>query len=646
MPIRLLSALRMHLLMPLVRLAGGMPAGEQKALIESERLFRDMYELAPLAYQSLDAAGMIRQVNAAWLDLFRRSRGEVIGRFIGDFLTEASQAVLGERFASFVRDNHTEGNVFEIVRGDGERRLVAVNGRVSRDGDGAFRCTHCILTDITARIAQERQLRLAASVFEHANEAIVITDADASIVTVSPRFTEITGFAAEEAIGQNPRFLQSGRQDAAFYRAMWGDIVSRGHWSGEIWNRRKDGTPYPEWLSVSAVRDDSGEVTNYVGVFTDLSERVAAEQSVRDSEQRYRTMFEEAPEGIWIIGADTLTIEVNQRLCRLLGYAREDMLGKPPTDFADTENQAIFEAQKNLRRLKQRRLYEIALRHRDGRNIPVQFSATGLFDENGALRSVLAFVTDISERKAHEREMQRLNAELEQRVSERTHALQTANRELEAFSYSVSHDLRAPLRAINGFSHALEEEYGRLLDDEGRHYLSRVRAGSERMAALIDDLLKLSQLSRQEMALEAVDLSAMAREIAAELQASEPDRQADWDIATGITAMGDRGLVRVALRNLLDNAWKYSSRQARTRIAFGLKEHSGKRAFFVSDNGAGFDMAHAGKLFGAFQRLHSAEAFPGSGIGLATVARIVHRHGGDIWAESRAGEGATFLFTL
>jgi PAS domain S-box-containing protein len=646
MPIRLFSIFRQRMLMPLVHLAGGVPADEQKALFESERLFREMYELAPLACQSLDAAGAILDVNTAWLDLFQHRRGAVIGRFIGDFLTEASLATLGERFASFKRDNHTEGNVFEIVRGDGARRLVTVNGRVLRDAAGAFLRTHCILTDITARIEQERQLRLAASVFKHANEAIAITDAEANIVTISPRFTAITGYSPAEVIGRNPRILQSGRQDAAFYRAMWGEIVSRGHWSGEIWNRRKNGSIYPEWLSISAVHDDGGKVTNYVAVFTDLSERVTAEQSVRASEQRYRTMFEEAPEGVWIIGADERTIEVNQHLCDLLGYSREEMQGRTPFDFADEENRRIFEVQKNRRAVTTRRNYEIALRHRDGHNIPIRFSATNLYGEDGALTAVLAFVSDITERKAHERETQRLHAQLEQRVVERTRALQTANRELEAFSYSVSHDLRAPLRAINGFSHALDEEYGRMLDENGRHYLARVRAASERMAALIDDMLALSQLSRREMKIETIDLSAAARELAAELQAGDPARRVDWVIAPDVAATGDHGLLKIVLQNLLDNAWKYSSRRDAARIEFGTGEDAGRRSFFVRDNGAGFDMAHAAKLFGAFQRLHAPDEFPGSGIGLATVARVIRRHGGEVWAEGKTDEGATFWFTL
>ncbi|MBK6630217.1 MAG: PAS domain S-box protein [Betaproteobacteria bacterium] len=647
MPIRLFSVLRQRLLLPLVHLAGGVPAYQQEALRESERHFRAMYELAPLAYQSLDAAGGILDVNSAWLDLFQRRKEDVIGRFIGDYLTEASQAVLGERFTSFKRDNHTEGNVFEIVCGDGGQRLITVNGRVSRDDHGEFLCTHCILTDITERMEQERQLRLAASVFDHANEAIAITDAQANIVTVSPRFTEITGYAPEEVIGKNPRILQSGRQDATFYRDMWAALASaEGHWGGEIWNKRKDGSLYPEWLSVSAVRNDAGVVMNYVAIFTDLSERVAAEQAVRNNEQRYRTMFENAPEGVWIIGADECTLEVNQHLCNLLGYSREAMLGKKPTDFADAANRRIFEAQKQHRATTVKRMYEVALLHRDGRSIPVNFSATSLFGEDGALTAVLAFVSDITERKAHEEERQRLHAELEQRVVERTRALQTANRELEAFSYSVSHDLRAPLRAINGFSHALQEEYGPLLDDNGKNYLARVRAGSERMGELIDNLIELSQLSRREMDIAPVDLSAIASEVAAELQAGEPSRKVEWVVAPALQASGDAVLLRVALMNLLGNAWKYTAKRSEARIELGLDEIDGRHVFFVRDNGAGFDMAHVGKLFGAFQRLHSPADYPGNGIGLATVARIVRRHGGEVWAEGTPGEGATFYFTI
>ncbi len=239
-----------------------------------------------------------------------------------------------------------------------------------------------------------------------------------------------------------------------------------------------------------------------------------------------------------------------------------------------------------------------------------------------------------------------LTADLERRVGERTAQLAAANRELEAFAYSVSHDLRAPLRGIDGFSQALLEDYGDRLDGDARDYLARIRAGSQRMGRLIDDLLALSRLSRRPLRAEAVDLSALARAVADELRQATPGRAAVVDVAPGLTARADAGLVRAVLTNLLENAWKFTGRQPHPRIAVGRAGATEPAVFFVRDNGAGFDMAYADKLFGAFQRLHAEHEFPGSGIGLATVQRIVHRHGGEAWAEGAVGAGATFYFTL
>lgn len=253
---------------------------------------------------------------------------------------------------------------------------------------------------------------------------------------------------------------------------------------------------------------------------------------------------------------------------------------------------------------------------------------------------------DIAARTAAEQEVTRLNVELDQKVLRRTAELEAANRELSAFTYSVSHDLRAPLRAINGFSHLLDEEYRERIDDKGRHYLDRVCAGARRMEQLIEDMLRLSQVSRQDMRIGPTDLSRLAGDIAAELSAQAPERSVEWIIAPRLPAEGDAGLLRVALQNLLGNAWKYTSKRARGRIEFGCTEAPGRRVYFVRDNGAGFDMAHADKLFVAFQRLHSPAEFAGSGIGLATVARVIQRHGGKVWADARIGEGSTFHFTL
>ncbi len=278
-------------------------------------------------------------------------------------------------------------------------------------------------------------------------------------------------------------------------------------------------------------------------------------------------------------------------------------------------------------------------------------------EEKGRLevtqRAVLNILDDF---EAEKNKVELANLQLEKEIEERKrveteiHGVNTqlfaANKELEAFSYSVSHDLRAPLRTIDGFSHALLEDCADRLDDDGKAHLNRIRAATQRMGLLIDDLLNLSRLSRAELHTQSLDISALASTIACDLQKAQPERQIELRIEKGLKATADPGLLRVVLENLLSNAWKFTSKRQSAHIEFGMAVGSGAPAFFIRDDGAGFDPAYADRLFGVFQRLHGMTEFPGTGVGLATVQRIVQRHGGRIWAESAVGRGATFYFTL
>jgi len=368
---------------------------------------------------------------------------------------------------------------------------------------------------------------------------------------------------------------------------------------------------------------------------------------LKESEERMRLYFERQIVGMAITSPDKRWLQTNARLHQMLGYTREELASRSWEDLTHPDDLARSQALFNRMLNGEIDEYVMEKRYlrRDGTWLDSYLSIGCVRKPDRQVDYVLALYDDITERKRSEQEIQSLQSRLEQRVLERTAQLEAAIREQESFSYSVSHDLRSPLRHINSYLAILQEEFAQDLPEEAQYYLKRSRAASSKMGKLIDDLLELSRVGRSRLVKESLDLSGLAAGVITMLKEGDPGREVQVEITPGLRAQGDKILMGQVLENLLGNAWKYSARRECARLIFGVKELGRKQAFFVRDNGAGFDMAYRDKLFGAFQRLHGEE-FEGTGIGLATVKRIMERHGGAVWAEAKLDEGATFYFTL
>jgi PAS domain S-box-containing protein len=392
-----------------------------------------------------------------------------------------------------------------------------------------------------------------------------------------------------------------------------------------------------------------------IGALTDsfndmLHEIQERETALQTNEGRLRAILESAMDCIITMDQDGRIVEFNPAAERLFGHTRARAVGSSlaeliiPPEMRERHHQGLARYLATGKAVLLDQRLELNAMRADGSAIPVEVTITRIAQPGPPMFT--GFIRDIAERKRSEQEIRQLNADLEQRVILRTAELEASNRELEAFSYSVSHDLRAPLRAIDGFSKAILDECGDTIGDSGKSYLQRVRTATRQMGQLIGDLLNLARITRVGMRREPVDLSALATQISTELGRLEPGRNVALVAAEGMSVEGDPQLLRVAIDNLLRNAWKFTSKHPTARIELGRAEHDGRPVYFLSDDGAGFEMAHAKLLFEPFHRLHRQSEFEGTGVGLATVQRIIQRHRGRIWAVGAIERGATFYFTL
>ncbi len=627
----------------------------EAALRTSRSEFESFLQSAPDAIVSVDAEGKIMLVNSQTEKMFGYAREELLGNSVEMLLPDRYRRNHVVHRLGYLHHPTTRpmGIGLDLAgrRNDGTEFPVEISLSPVQPGEGAL--VMSIIRDITERKRSEEELarqtarlQQQANLIELAHDAILVRDMESRIVSWNHGAQETYGWTKEEAIGQEThKFLKTQFPESLVH--VQAKLLSEGQWEGELVHTTKNGERIIVASRQVLQRDEFNQPRVVLEINRNITARKEAEEKLSESEARFRTLVQQVRDyailgldfngnvNSWNIGAE-----------RVYGYSSQEIIGQHFSRFYLPEDVANHKPEQALAETASRGTHEeVGQRIRkDGYIIWVDVVITALHDNAGNLRGFGKVTRDITERKKAEEEIRKLNEELEHRVRE----LASVNQELEAFSYSVSHDLRAPLRGIAGFGQALEEDYTDILDAQGKDYLRRIHAATQRMTQLIDDLLTLSRVTRSEMNRDTwVDLSGLAQSIIAQLRATQPERHVELSIAPALATRGDPRLLRIALENLLGNAWKFTAHVAEPRIEFGRAgNEDGRMIYFVRDNGAGFDMTYADKLFGPFQRLHSATEFPGTGIGLATVQRIVRRHGGRVWAESVVSQGATFFFTL
>jgi len=615
--------------------------------LDAEVSFRLLVEsIKDYAIFMLDPEGRVVTWNRGAEAIKGYRAKEIVGRHFSRFYPpEDIQARKPER----ALEAATTGGRFEDegwrVRKDGSRFWASVVITAVRDGHGKLHGFVKVTRDLSERRRVEEKLRrseersrqLVDSVKDY---AILLLDTEGRVISWNAGAQRINGYRTDEILGEHfsrlfpPEDVAAGIPDHHLRRA-----ASEGQYEDEGWRVRKDGSRFWANSVLTAVRDEQGTLTGFAKVTRDLTERRRADEALRAAEEYARLIVDLAYSAFVAIGPDGVISGWNRQAEITFGWSREEAVGRElaetiiPPQHRDAHRRGLKHFLATGEGPVLNRVIEMTALRRDGSEFPIELTISPL---RLADRLVFtAFIRDITDRRAAEEALKRTAA-----------ALEAANAELESFSYSVSHDLRAPLRAIDGYAQALLEDHAARLDTEGQRLLGVVRENAQRMGQLIDGLLRFARFGRQAMTIAPIDMTELARAVVAELQQGGGDVLPAVRIEPLPPAMGDKTLIRQVLANLVANAVKFSRGRARPDVRIGARPQGAEVIYFVRDNGIGFDMRYADKLFQVFGRLHRAEEFEGTGVGLALVQRVVQRHGGRVWAESVPDRGATFHFTL
>jgi len=501
--------------------------------------------------------------------------------------------------------------------------------------------------DAVKRRASEDLARTAShytrSLIEASLDPLVTISVDGKITDVNEATVQVTGVPRDRLIGSDfcdyftePEKARKGYQHVFAQGSVRDYPLAIRHAAGQVTQ---------VLYNANVFRNEAGKVEGVFAAARDVTERNFAEEKLRTASLYTRSLIEASLDPLVTISRDGKITDANEAAEKVTGVPRDRLVG---SDFCDyfTDPEKARKGYEHVFAQGSVRDYPLAVRHATGQVTEVLYNATVFRNGSGAIEGVFAAARDVTDLKRTQQELSVLNLTLEQRVEERTAALAALNKELEAFNYAVSHDLRAPLRHIDGFSKLLLKDYSAVLPEGGREYVSLICESTGEMGKLVDDLLNLSRVGRRELSLQVAGLNPIVEEVVAELKADAPDRTIEWRIQRIPFLECDPGLLKQVFANLLSNAVKFTRPREQAVIEVGATEQDGQPVVFVRDNGVGFNMKYADKLFGVFQRLHRQEDFEGTGVGLATVQRIIRKHGGKVWAEAELNQGATFYFTL